>query len=52
MLAKETYPEIWARKPEEDDTLGYLIEYFQTLRGFRRRRAWYRGLRLVSHSGA
>jgi hypothetical protein len=34
MLAKQIYPEIWARKPEEDDTLGYLMEYVQTLRGF------------------
>jgi hypothetical protein len=34
MIAKQIYPEIWARKPEEDDTLGYLMEYVQTLRGF------------------
>jgi hypothetical protein len=34
MLAREIYPEIWARKPEEEDTLGYLMEYFETLRGF------------------
>ena len=34
MLAKEIYPDIWARDPEEDDTLGYLVEYARTLRGF------------------
>lgn len=34
MLAKQIYPEIWARRPEEDDTLGYLLEYAKTLRGF------------------
>lgn len=34
MIAKEIYPDIWARKPEEDDTLGYIMEYVQTLRAF------------------
>jgi hypothetical protein len=34
MTRKEIYPEIWARPPEEDDTLGYLMEYVRTLRGF------------------
>ncbi|HKP81146.1 MAG TPA: YfbM family protein [Pyrinomonadaceae bacterium] len=34
MVAKEIYPEIWDRDPEEDDTFGYLTEYFQVLRGF------------------
>lgn len=34
MLAKEIYPDIWDRDPKEDDTFGYLDEYFQTLRGF------------------
>jgi hypothetical protein len=24
----------WWRPPEEDDTLGYLVEYLQALRGF------------------
>ena len=33
MLAKEIYPDIWARDPEEDDTLGYLWSA-RTLRGF------------------
>jgi len=34
MTAKDIYPEIWNRDPEEDDTLGYLIEYFRQLRRF------------------
>jgi hypothetical protein len=32
MMAKKIYPEIWDRDPEDDDTLGYLIEYVGTLR--------------------
>lgn len=28
------YPEIWDRDPEDDDTLGYLLEYFETLKKF------------------
>ena len=34
MSKKEIYPEIWDRPPEEDDTLGYLLEYVGTLREF------------------
>ena len=34
MLAKEIYPAIWDRDPAEDDTLNYLMEYFQILRGY------------------
>jgi hypothetical protein len=34
MTRKEIYPEIWDRPPEEDDTLGYLMEYVGVLRGF------------------
>jgi hypothetical protein len=34
MIAKEIYPEIWDRAPEEDDTLGYLLEYAGILKGF------------------
>ena len=34
MLTKEIYPAIWDRDPAEDDTLNYLMEYFQILRGF------------------
>lgn len=33
MLAKKIYPEIWSRDAE-DDTFGYLTEYFMVLRGF------------------
>ena len=32
MMSKEIYPEIWDRDPAEDDTLGYCIENFQTLK--------------------
>lgn len=28
MVKKEIYPEIWDRDPKDDDTLGYLIEYY------------------------
>jgi Domain of unknown function (DUF1877) len=34
MMKKGIYPEIWDSAPEEDDTLGYLLEYFQTLKEF------------------
>ena len=34
MLAKQIYPEIWSRDADDDDTLGYLMEYVETLRGF------------------
>src|SRR5215813_5271564 len=34
MVKKEIYPEIWTRDPKDDDTLGYLIEYYRILRGF------------------
>jgi Domain of unknown function (DUF1877) len=34
MTKKDIYPEIWDRPPEEDDTLGYLLEYVRTLREF------------------
>ncbi|MFN0058917.1 MAG: YfbM family protein [Planctomycetota bacterium] len=34
MIEKQIYPEIWTRDPEQDDTLGYLMEYVQPLRGF------------------
>jgi len=32
MMRAEIYPEIWDRDPEEDDTLGYLMEYVAVLR--------------------
>jgi hypothetical protein len=34
MMSKKIYPEIWDRSPEEDDTLGYLLESVGTLREF------------------
>lgn len=32
MMKGEVYPQIWDRDPEEDDTLGYLMEYVAALR--------------------
>jgi len=34
MMELDIYPTIWDRDPQEDDTLGYLIEYFHILRSF------------------
>lgn len=34
MMAAEVYPRIWDRPPAEDDTLGYLTEYYKQLRDF------------------
>jgi hypothetical protein len=34
MMSAEIYPTIWNRPPEEDDTLGYLIQYLGQLRDF------------------
>jgi hypothetical protein len=34
MMRKKIYPEIWDSPPEEDDTLSYLMENVQDLRGF------------------
>jgi hypothetical protein len=39
MMDDGVYPEIWDRDPAEDDTLGYLLQYYDDLRGFVRRRA-------------
>jgi hypothetical protein len=39
MMDEGVYPEIWDRDPAEDDTLGYLLEYFDDLQAFIRRRA-------------
>ena len=33
MMAKEVYPEIWDRSPVDDESLEYLMEYVQVLRG-------------------
>lgn len=34
MMKLKIYPEIWDRDPSDDDTLGYLMDYVATLRGF------------------
>ena len=34
MMSLEIYPNIWDRAPEDDDTLGYCIEYLSDLRRF------------------
>ena len=39
MTAKEIYPSIWDRDAEDDDTLGYVLEYVTVLRDFVRRAA-------------
>lgn len=32
MMRAEIYPEIWDRNPGEDDTLAYVLEYFEPLK--------------------
>ena len=34
MTAKNIYPEIWSRGDPDDETIGYLLEYYAVLRGF------------------
>jgi hypothetical protein len=34
MMLAQIYPEIWNRDPADDDTLGYLVEYFEFLKPF------------------
>ena len=34
LTAAEIYPDIWDRAPEEDDTRGYVAEYYEQLRSF------------------
>lgn len=34
MKKLEIYPDIWDRDPADDDTLGYLLEYFEQLKSF------------------
>jgi hypothetical protein len=34
MRKEQIYPDIWDRDPREDDTLGYLLEYFDILKSF------------------
>ncbi len=37
MMKKKIYPTIWDRPPSQDDTLGYLCEYFSELKTFLQR---------------
>lgn len=39
MTKLQIYPDIWDRDPDDDDSLGYLIEYYTDLRDFVRRTA-------------
>ena len=34
MIQEEIYPSIWDRAPEEDDTLGYLMGYYEDMCAF------------------
>lgn len=34
MMGAEIYPAIWDRDPADDDTLGYLVEYFGLMKPF------------------
>jgi hypothetical protein len=34
MMKKQIYPEIWDRDTEDDDALGYCLEYFDVLKRF------------------
>ena len=34
MMKQQIYPEIWDRRPDDDDSLGYLTEYFEALKAF------------------
>jgi len=34
MMKEDIYPRIWDRDPEDDDPLGYLLEYFAILKKF------------------
>jgi hypothetical protein len=46
MTSLRIYPTIWHRCPDEDDTLGYLVQYFELLKPFVQETA-QRGLGLV-----
>ena len=39
MTAKKIYPSIWSRGSPDQETIGYLLEYFAQLRGFLRQAA-------------
>jgi hypothetical protein len=46
MLELDIYPGIWDRDPADDDTLGYVLDYFEMLKPFLRKGA-ERGLGLI-----
>ncbi|QRN98331.1 YfbM family protein [Archangium violaceum] len=46
MMELDIYPSIWDRDPADDDTLGYVLEYFEMLKSFLRKGA-ERGLGVV-----
>lgn len=46
MTELDIYPSIWDRDPADDDTLGYVLEYFGMLKSFLRKGA-QRGLGLL-----
>jgi hypothetical protein len=50
MIRHEIYPGIWDRDPAEDDTFGYCLEYFNTLKPYVAAAA-ARGLGLVMSLG-
>ncbi|ATB42788.1 hypothetical protein CYFUS_008267 [Cystobacter fuscus] len=39
MMELDIYPSIWDRDPADDDTLGYVLEYFEMLKSFLRKGA-------------
>lgn len=39
LMEAQIYPEIWDRNPAEDDTLGYLVANFESMKGFLERAA-------------
>ena len=50
MMELDIYPTIWDRPPEEDDTLGYLMEAYEGLKSFVARTGT-RNYGMVSHLG-
>ncbi|WNG20318.1 YfbM family protein [Cystobacter fuscus] len=46
MMALDIYPSIWDRDPADDDTLGYVLDYFEMLKSFLREGA-ERGLGFI-----
>jgi hypothetical protein len=39
LMDAQIYPEIWDRDPAEDDTLGYLVANFESMKAFLQRAA-------------